>query len=664
MADEPTGNLDSETGKEVMNLLKEISKEKLVIIVSHDEEFANKYGDRIIEIKDGKVIKDTKEVTYKESKNTYKIFKSHLPLKRGFKLGIGSLRHKKIKLFFTIFLTIITLGFLSCTDTLSDYSADREQAKKLAKENEEFVQIENYHISNDDYMPKLLLTIDDEAMEKIKDINGEGFEVYRFYGMTYSDSLPSRILHLNYEVNSYSSDDYAELVVINDVKQLLKENITGKSMPQGNEIIISNNIADKILENGIEVHETVTENEFKKSNLFEPKTYDEIINTDYTYYFGDLGKVKIVGIINYDEVSYNKNNIANKIYVSKDFFDSIETDDNEVLKFHYVADFSIENVKPYSEDIYTEQKVLNKKIEYFDGHEWKETDSLKENEVILNINQISDSTEYYEAYYEYRNRNPYEDDNTLERKFFENYVRELNVIGNKASLKIYYGMYGEKVDLYNEYNDLIIIGVYDDQDGYYNNYFSADLLNQYKQNSFERVSILYPMTKESEFKKVMKKFSNSEFAIKTTYSSKFEDEAVLFKILKKIAFVIGLVFLAFTIILIGNFIVTSINYRKKEIGILRALGASSADVSKIFIWEGIILSFIAGTIASILLVVVTNFINNFIMTKVSIMSTPFLVTIRQFVVIYLLVFVVTIISSILPIMRISKMKPVDAILNK
>ena len=254
LADEPTGNLDSETGKEVMNLLKEISKEKLVIIVSHDEEFANKYGDRIIEIKDGKVIKDSKEVKLKESENTYKIFKSHLPLKRGFKLGIGSLKHKKIKLFFTVFLTIITLGFLSCTDTLSDYSADREHAKKLAKENEEFVQIENYHISNDEYMSKLLLTIDDKTMEKIKEINGEGFEVYRFYGMPYGDSLPSQILHLKYEVNNYSNNDYAELVVTNDVKQILNENIIGKSTLKGNEIIISNNIADKILEKGIEVH--------------------------------------------------------------------------------------------------------------------------------------------------------------------------------------------------------------------------------------------------------------------------------------------------------------------------------------------------------------------------------------------------------------------------
>jgi len=58
MADEPTGALDSATGKEVFNTLKKLSEEKLVIVVSHDREFAEEYGDRIIELKDGKVISD------------------------------------------------------------------------------------------------------------------------------------------------------------------------------------------------------------------------------------------------------------------------------------------------------------------------------------------------------------------------------------------------------------------------------------------------------------------------------------------------------------------------------------------------------------------------------------------------------------------------------
>ncbi len=75
MADEPTGALDSNTGKQVMDTLKELSKTKLVIIVSHDREFAEIYGDRMIELKDGKILHDVtkKEIEAQETASGIKI---------------------------------------------------------------------------------------------------------------------------------------------------------------------------------------------------------------------------------------------------------------------------------------------------------------------------------------------------------------------------------------------------------------------------------------------------------------------------------------------------------------------------------------------------------------------------------------------------------------
>ena len=68
MADEPTGALDSNTGKQVFDTLKKLSKTKLVIVVSHDRDFAEQYGDRIIELKDGLVLSDeTKTHTVSET---------------------------------------------------------------------------------------------------------------------------------------------------------------------------------------------------------------------------------------------------------------------------------------------------------------------------------------------------------------------------------------------------------------------------------------------------------------------------------------------------------------------------------------------------------------------------------------------------------------------
>ncbi len=58
MADEPTGALDSNTGRQVLDTLKKLSSDKLVIVVSHDREFAQQYADRIIELSDGQIIND------------------------------------------------------------------------------------------------------------------------------------------------------------------------------------------------------------------------------------------------------------------------------------------------------------------------------------------------------------------------------------------------------------------------------------------------------------------------------------------------------------------------------------------------------------------------------------------------------------------------------
>jgi putative ABC transport system permease protein len=58
IADEPTGNLDSKNTLEIMNIIKQISQEKLVVLVTHERNLADFYGDRIIEIKDGKIIND------------------------------------------------------------------------------------------------------------------------------------------------------------------------------------------------------------------------------------------------------------------------------------------------------------------------------------------------------------------------------------------------------------------------------------------------------------------------------------------------------------------------------------------------------------------------------------------------------------------------------
>ena len=184
MADEPTGALDSNTGRQVLDTLKKLSADKLVVIVSHDREYAEQYADRIIELADGKVIRDVEvchDAEAEEEKSLifrsasieippdyhlteedrlqinayldqlrtgatvtlpgrsqrfrdtdtsaipvqdgsdFNLIQSKLPMKSAFKIGCSSLKHKRFRLVMTILLSVIAFTLFSLVDTFSSY---------------------------------------------------------------------------------------------------------------------------------------------------------------------------------------------------------------------------------------------------------------------------------------------------------------------------------------------------------------------------------------------------------------------------------------------------------------------------------------------------------------------------------------------------------------
>lgn len=95
MADEPTGALDSNTGKQIFDSLKELSREKLVLIVSHDRDFAERYADRIIELADGRIISDVTKHEHESerlSEGIDKIGGRILRIKGGYRLTNADLQ--------------------------------------------------------------------------------------------------------------------------------------------------------------------------------------------------------------------------------------------------------------------------------------------------------------------------------------------------------------------------------------------------------------------------------------------------------------------------------------------------------------------------------------------------------------------------------------------
>lgn len=115
LADEPTGALDSETGTELYKLLKRLSANRLIIVVSHDVESAKKYGDRIIELKDGAVIADTSCAEEEKAQVLVPAYCSaapgKLPVKRTISMGLAGLRCKPFRLIISVILAVISFTF-------------------------------------------------------------------------------------------------------------------------------------------------------------------------------------------------------------------------------------------------------------------------------------------------------------------------------------------------------------------------------------------------------------------------------------------------------------------------------------------------------------------------------------------------------------------------
>ena len=108
LADEPTGALDTKTSKDIMDLIKKVSKGKLVIMVTHNETLAKEYATRIINLKDGKITGDTNPYDEKEDeKKDYKFRKTKMSFKEALMLSLNNILTKKGRTILTAFASSI-----------------------------------------------------------------------------------------------------------------------------------------------------------------------------------------------------------------------------------------------------------------------------------------------------------------------------------------------------------------------------------------------------------------------------------------------------------------------------------------------------------------------------------------------------------------------------
>lgn len=131
LADEPTGSLDSETSTEIMNILKEVSKDRLVIMVTHNQDLAEKYSTRIVRLKDGEILSDSNPYKNKNDEDNFKTKKLSLSLPTALGLSFNNLLTKKARTILTAFagsIGIIGIALiLSLSNGVDDFIAESQR---------------------------------------------------------------------------------------------------------------------------------------------------------------------------------------------------------------------------------------------------------------------------------------------------------------------------------------------------------------------------------------------------------------------------------------------------------------------------------------------------------------------------------------------------------
>lgn len=136
LCDEPTGALDTTTSTQIMDLIKELSRDRLVIMVTHNPDIAEKYADRIVRFEDGKVVSDSNPHIEKNKADNFKLTHTSMSFITALKLSFNNLKTKKGRTFLTSFASsigIIGIAVILSLSTGFQTQIDNFQSDAMAE---------------------------------------------------------------------------------------------------------------------------------------------------------------------------------------------------------------------------------------------------------------------------------------------------------------------------------------------------------------------------------------------------------------------------------------------------------------------------------------------------------------------------------------------------
>ena len=637
LADEPTGALDSETSIQIMDLLKEVAKDKLVIMVTHNPELAEKYSTRIVELKDGQIIGDTKPFDGKEElDSTDNKSKKSMSLLTALSLSKNNLFTKRGRTIVTAIagsVGIIGIALvLSLSNGVNNYIKDLQTSsfgsqaisiKDTALEDSSSVEVQanikdkpshnNQILATDDISNSIMLT----QKSNTKKNNLQGLKKYIDENKDEISKYSSDITYLyNVDIQLYDKDSDGNLVKIN---------------PNENAVDVSEGFLSDLLSSA-----SIIKNAFKELKNKE----------QYKVVSGHMpeNKNEVVLVVNeknelplsvmYSLNVENKNDVTNILDKSAA---------GEKVKLNDVT-------YDYNKIIGKTYKVINS-VDYYQkvGNIWVNN----ENDINY-LNKIYDKAESIEVVgiVKVKDKNSLSGFLGYSHDLIENYIQKANnseIVKEQMNNKDINVFTGTPFDNINtKYDDnMKVLG-------------SALLDDPYEID-------IYPNAADSKenIKKFLDDYNNKvDEKDKVIYNDDIESLTdSLSSIVKMISYVM-IAFISISLVvsslMIGIITYISVLERTKEIGILRAVGASKKDVKRVFRAETIIEGLFAGLLGvgvSYLLSVLINAIVKVVADIENVMS----LSLVHATILILISIGLTVVAGLIPAGMASKKDPVDSL---
>lgn len=682
LADEPTGALDSKTSVQIMNLLKEVAKDRLVIMVTHNSDLAEKYSTRIIDLKDGEIKGDTNPYNKSDENNeTTKDKKTNMNFLTALSLSLNNLMTKKGRTILTAFagsIGIIGIALILSLssgvqnyinrvqeETLTSYplmiednsvdltSVMTEQMDKLKKD-------ENTKQSNKIYSNNMMtdtlslmsskvqsnnLKSFKEYIEKNKEINKYTTSIdykYNIELQLYKSDIEDKIVKVNPNTilstmgitdmqASYFmfKDVFSEIIDNDELNNQMYEIVSGRMPKNYNEVVLvvdkNNRISDYVL------YALGLKDQQELKDMFEKvRKGEKVLTTDTSYEYSELIGLKFKLLLNTDY--YEK---VNGLWIDK-------SEDEEFLreKLKDSEEITIVGIiKPNKDSavtsstlggiLYTDslEKHVLKKVE--DSQIVKEQ---KKNPEINIITGLEFSDEEFNI-----------NDLSFEQQMYLSSLNQEELAEVITKYKESYSLTYEKVleklgsiDLDNPSGIYIYAKDFESKDAIKN--IINDYNEQQRKNSKEANVINY------------------NDVVGMLMSSVTDIVDIISYVL--ISFVS--ISLVVSSIMIGIITYISVLERTKEIGILRAIGASKKDVSRVFNAETLIIGFTSG-VFGILITVLLNIPINIIIKKLTGVSNITQLPLNGAIILIMISVILTIIAGLIPAKLASKKDPVESL---